>query len=650
MIPKGSYLIIQNVQPQVDGGRFAVKRELGDLVKVSAEAFREGHGILRVDLLWRNESSRRWNRVPMAHTNPGLDLWEASFDPKEIGRHEFKIEAYTDHFASWLHDTKRKYEAGETLESDAVEGIQLMQDAEKRAPKKEAERIGTWITEITELTSPREQAAVMFSEKIEQTVCAHPLRKGVETGTSAAYPIYIDRVKARFASWYEVFPRSTGNNPNQSATWKDVEAFLPYVADLGFDVLYFPPIHPIGKSFKKGRNNSLEATETDPGCPYAIGNENGGHFDVCERLGPMADFEHMIQKAAESGIEIAIDFAINCSYDHPYLKEHPDWFYRRPDGTIKYAENPPKKYEDIYPLNFDCADRDALWNEMKRYFLFWAKKGVRIFRVDNPHTKPVLFWEWVIREVQKKHPDVLFLAEAFTRPRMMEELGKIGFTQSYTYFTWRTGKEELTEYFTYLTQKNITETMRGNIFPTTPDIHPKHLHHAAPSIFKIRLALATTLSSIYGMYSGYEFCENEPFPGKEELNFSEKYEFKVRDWKQDGIRDFVRNLNRIRHANPALQETSNLTFCECENDQIIAYIKSACNGQNTILIAVNLDPSQKQSTTLNIPFKKCGISINKTYTVHDLLSDKHYSWTGSKSYIELTPENPVHIFRVESSG
>jgi len=647
MIPKGSYLIIQNVQPQIDCGRYAVKREVGDIVKVSAEAFREGHGVLRTELVWRKEGSKRWNRVPMEHTNPGLDQWEASFEPAEIGRHEFKIEAYTDHFASWLHDTKRKYEAGEKLESEAVEGIHLMQDAAKRAPKKAAELINGWVKEIKGLTYAREKAAVMFSDPIVDAVCAHPLRKGVETGASDSYPLYVDRKKARFASWYEVFPRSTGSDPDRSATWKDVEAFLPYVADLGFDVLYFPRIHPIGKSFKKGRNNSLVATEADPGCPYAIGNETGGHFEVCEHLGPMEEFEKVVKKA-KMNIDIAIDFAINCSYDHPYLKEHPDWFFRRPDGTIKYAENPPKKYEDIYPLNFDCEDRDALWNEMKRYFCFWAEKGVRIFRVDNPHTKPVLFWEWVIREVQKEYPDVIFLAEAFTRPRMMEELAKVGFTQSYTYFTWRTGKQELTEYFTYLTQEKAAETMRGNLFPTTPDIHPEYLHHADAPAFKIRLALATTLSSVYGMYSGYEFCENEPLPGKEELKFSEKYEFKVRNWKQKGIRSFVRNLNRIRHANPALQEYSNLRFCHCENEQVIAYMKSACRGQNTILVTVSLNPEEKQVATLHVPLEECGLTPDKAFTMHDLLTDKRYRWKGSENYIELTPKNPVHIFRVEA--
>ncbi len=648
MIPKGSYLIIQDVQPEIDKGRYAVKRELGDTINVSAEIFREGHDILRAKLLWRKEGSTKWNTLPMEHINPGLDRWEASFEPKKIGRHEFRIEAYTDHFASWQHDTKRKYEAGELLESEAIEGIHLMQDAAKRAPKAAAKQITNWVGEMETLDYAREQAAVMFSDPITQTVCAYPLRQGVETGRSNSYPLYIDRLKSRYASWYEVFPRSTGTDPACSASWKDVENFLPYVADLGFDVLYFPPIHPIGKSFKKGRNNSLEATEEDPGCPYAIGNESGGHFEVCERLGTMAEFEQMVGKAGEMGIDIAIDFAINCSYDHPYLKEHPDWFFRRPDGTIKYAENPPKKYEDIYPLNFDCEDRDALWNEMKRYFLFWAGKGVRIFRVDNPHTKPVLFWEWVIREVQKEYPDTIFLAEAFTRPRMMEMLAKAGFSQSYTYFTWRSEKKELMEYFDYLTRHPVADYMRGNLFPTTPDIHPSYLHHAPPSAFKIRLALATTLSSVYGMYSGFEFCENEPFPGKEELNRSEKYEFKVRDWEQEGIRDFVRDLNRIRHANPALQEYDNLRFCKCGNDQIIAYLKESNDGLNTLLVMVNLDAYQKQVTFVTLPSDIRGVEKDKGYGMRDLLSGEEYHWKGLENYVELSSEEPVQIFRIEA--
>jgi starch synthase (maltosyl-transferring) len=646
MIPKDSYLIIQNVKPEIDGGRYAVKRELGDTVEVSAEIFREGHGILCAELLWRREGSKHWNRVPMEQVNPGLCLWQTSFEPSEIGMHHYKIEAWTDHFASWVHDTKRKYDAGELLESEAIEGIHLLQDAAKRAPEAAAAKIMKWVEELGELTYSREQAAVMFSAPVVQTVCAHPLRKGVETGSSDAYPLYIDRLKARFASWYEVFPRSTGHDVTKSATWIDVENFLSYVKDLGFDVLYFPPIHPIGKSFKKGRNNSLDASEEDPGCPYAIGNEHGGHFNTCELLGSMEEFERVVQKAGEMGIDIAIDFAINCSYDHPYLKEHPDWFFRRPDGTIKYAENPPKKYEDIYPLNFDCADRDALWNEMKRYFLFWAAKGVRIFRIDNPHTKPVIFWEWVIREVQKQYPDTVFLAEAFTRPRVMESLAKVGFTQSYTYFTWRSSKEELTEYFSQLTSHPVSDYMRGNLFPTTPDIHPTYLHHAPPSAFKIRLALATTLSSVYGMYSGYEFCENEPFPGKEELNYSEKYEFKVRDWEQPGIRDFVRALNQIRHANVALQEYDNLRFCSCGNDQMLAYLKESHDGLNTLLIIVNLDAYQTQATTVALPDDVYGVARDGEYGVHDLLSDARYRWTGLTNYVELSPENPVHIFRI----
>ena len=650
MIPKGSYIIIQNVQPQVDCGRYPIKREEGDTIHVTCEIFREGHDLLGAELLWRKETARKWNRIPMNQTNAGLDLWEASFKPGEIGMHEYKIEAYTDHFSSWVHDTRKKYEAGQTLESEVFEGIHIMEATAKRAPKEDAAKITTWVTELNALKHSREQAAVMFSEPIIETVCAHPLRKGVETGTSEVYQLYVDREKARFAAWYEVFPRSTGTDPTKSATWADVENFLPYVADMGFDVLYFPPIHPIGKSFKKGRNNSLNAAPEDPGCPYAIGNVHGGHFDVCELLGTMEEFEQMAQKAQEMNIDIAIDFAINCSYDHPYLKEHPDWFFRRPDGTIKYAENPPKKYEDIYPLNFDCEDRDALWNEMKRYFLFWAEKGVSIFRVDNPHTKPVIFWEWVIREVQKVHPEVVFLAEAFTRPRMMEMLAKAGFTQSYTYFTWRNEKEELIEYFEHLTQDHVKETMRGNLFPTTPDILPKFLQNAPAANFKVRLALAATLSSVYGMYSGYEFCENEPFPGKEELNHSEKYEFKVRNWQQGGIRKFVRAINRIRRANPALREYDNLKFIKTENDQVLGYVKAIGEPhlRSVILVLVNLDPWQTQVSNVIFPLTEYGMDWHATYHVHELLTDKVYEWQGEKNYVELTPENPVQIFRIEA--
>ncbi len=650
MIPKGSYIIIQNVQPLVDAGRYPVKREEGDTFHVTAEIFREGHDALGADLLWRKEGARKWTRVPMTQTNAGLDLWDASFQPEQIGMHEYMIEAYTGHYASWLHDTRAKYEAGQTLESEVIEGIHLLEATAKRAPGAEAEQINKWVEELSALKHSREQAAVMFSEPIVKTACAYPLRKGVETGASAVFHLYVDREKARFAAWYEVFPRSTGTDPSNSATWADVENFLPYVKDLGFDVLYFPPIHPIGKSFKKGRNNSLIATEEDPGCPYAIGNEFGGHFAVCERLGTMAEFEQMVKKAQEMNIDIAIDFAINCSYDHPYLKEHPDWFFRRPDGTIKYAENPPKKYEDIYPLNFDCKDRDALWNEMKRYFLFWAGKGVSIFRVDNPHTKPVIFWEWVIREVQKVHPEVIFLAEAFTRPRMMEMLAKAGFTQSYTYFTWRNEKQELVEYFEHLTQSHVAEYMRGNLFPTTPDILPKVLQHAPAAYFKVRLALAATLSSVYGMYSGFEFCENEPFPGKEELNHSEKYEFKVRNWKLEGIRGFVRAINRIRRANPALQEYDNLEFVKTENDRILGYVKAvgAPDFRSVLLIVVNLDPWQTQVSNVVFPLTEYGMDWHAAYHVHELLTDAKYAWQGEKNYVELSPEHPVQIFRIET--
>ena len=650
MIPKGSYLIIQNVQPQIDGARYAVKREIGDHVKVSAEIFREGHGILRAELLWRKEGSKRWSRIPMKHVNPGLDLWEAVFEPVEIGMHEYRIEAYTDHFASWVHDTRRKYEAGEKLESEAIEGIHLVQDAAKRAPKKAAAMITGWVKEIEALTYPREQAAVMFSDSVVEAVCAYPLRKGVETGVSVSHPLYVDQLKARFASWYEVFPRSTGSSPDRSATWNDVENFLPYVADLGFDVLYFPPIHPIGKSFKKGRNNSLTATEDDPGCPYAIGNEYGGHFDVCEQLGTMEEFEQMVQRAAEMNIDIAIDFAINCSYDHPYLKEHPDWFYRRPDGTIKYAENPPKKYEDIYGFDFYSEAWPEIWQEMKRVFLFWIQHGVKIFRVDNPHTKPVIFWEWVIGEIQQKHPDVIFLAEAFTKPKMMRVLAKAGFTQSYTYFTWRNSKQEMTEYLTELTTSEMKEYFRPNFFPNTPDILPPILQEAGRPAFKFRFFLAATLSPTYGIYNSYELCENHAIPGTEEYQNSEKYEIRHWDWDRPGnIRDYITRINQIRRDNPALQFFANLKFYESNNEHILFYGKMTPDKRNILLFAVNMDPYHTQEARLIIPLEEFGIDETITYQLHELLQGFHHDVVGREYIIRLDPNHePAAIFVIHS--
>ena len=469
-------------------------------------------------------------------------------------------------------------------------------------------------------------------------------KDGVDTGRSEIFKIRVDRTQAEYATWYEIFPRSAGKVKDKSGTFKDVEKLLPYISGMGFDVLYFTPIHPIGLSKRKGKNNSLVAKPGEPGSPYAIGDKHGGHFTVHPELGTLKDFDQLVKKCSEFGMEVALDIALNCSPDHPYLKEHPDWFYKRPDGTIKFAENPPKKYEDIYPLNFECDDRANLWNEIRDMFLFWADHGVKTFRVDNPHTKPIQFWEWCIAEVHSKYEDVIFLSEAFTKPRVMESLAKIGYNQSYGYFTWRETKEELTEYFNYLNNTDVKEYMICNVFTTTPDILPKHLHHAPKEMFQIRHILAATLSPVYGMYSGYELCENIPVGYKDELLNSEKYEFKVRNFEDpNSIAPFIKQTNGIRKANTALQKIGNLTFHGIDNDNILFYSKYV--EGNLLLIAVNLDPENEQSGVTNFPY--WDFNLPSQYKVHDLMTDAVYDWFGSENFISLNPAKQVaHIFRV----
>lgn len=648
MIPEIKNIIIQNVNPEIDGGAFPIKRKKGDFVEVFAEVFREGHDVIAAQLLYRKEGTKNWEIKEMTCINPGLDQWKGVFIVEKQGTYEYSIRAYAKHYATWQLDTSKKFEAGEDVRSDLLEGIKLLAESAKRASKNNKDKLLKHIFEIEKEPSLKKKLDRMFGKEVTALVDSHPFLKGQECTKYKNIKVRVEREKACFAAWYEVFPRSVGNIENQSATWKDVENFLSYVDDLGFDVLYFPPIHPIGHSFKKGKNNSLDAKSEDPGCPYAIGNENGGHFAVNEDLGTMKEFESMVKKARTMGIEIAFDFAINCSYDHPYLKEHPDWFFRRPDGSIKYAENPPKKYEDIYPLNFNSPDKDNLWNEMKRYFLFWAKKGVKIFRVDNPHTKPIFFWKWVIDEVHKIDNEVIFLAEAFTRPRLMEMLAKAGFSQSYTYFTWRENKQELEGYFTHLTNTDIAEYMRGNLFTNTPDILPFYLQNAPNAIFKIRLALAATLSSVYGMYSGFEFCENDPIPGREEYLHSEKYEYKVWNWDRKGIKDFVRQINHIRKRNPALHKYKNLRFHKADNEKILFYSKKTSDNSNIILVIINLDAYNTQSSFVHVPLKEYEMDVNSKYLVEDLLNGESYHWSGEQNYVELNPVySPLHILKIK---
>jgi starch synthase (maltosyl-transferring) len=573
----GRRIYIEDVFPSVDGGRFPVKRVAGDAIEVWADIFRDGHSVLAAELLWRPEAADKWSRVAMRlHGN---DRWSASFTPTQVGRYLYAIEAWTDVFASWRRDFLTKREAGMEVTLELEEGrrllaglrrrngaeARLVQDALRNADK-----------DATALLTAELAAAASKGDRSDLT-------------RSPFYPLIADRPIARASAWYEMMPRSQGRTPGVHATFDDCIRRLPDIAAMGFDVLYLPPIHPIGRTNRKGRNNSLSCERGDPGSPYAIGSPAGGHDAVHPELGALEDFQRLRVACAEHGLEIALDFAIQCSPDHPWLRQHPQWFKRRPDGSIQYAENPPKKYEDIVNPDFYCADREALWTALRDVVLFWVEQGVRIFRVDNPHTKPFPFWEWRIREVQRTDPNVIFLSEAFTRPKLMKALAKLGFSQSYTYFTWRTGKEELQAYLSEITGYPEREYFRPNFFVNTPDILPFHLQSGEPWIFKARVALAATLSSNYGIYNGYELLEHEPIPGREEYLDSEKYEIKLRDWESPGnIKGYIANLNRIRRANAALLQTSNLRFAQIDDGEVIGFVKETVAGDNAVAVAIAL--------------------------------------------------------------
>ncbi|MEO8353782.1 MAG: alpha-1,4-glucan--maltose-1-phosphate maltosyltransferase [Chthoniobacteraceae bacterium] len=638
--------VIENLRPLIDGGRYPVKRVVGDDLAVEADVFKDGHDVVAAALKWRALGETRWHETPMALVDN--DRWRGVCTVYENATYEYTVEAWTDTFRGWQHEFAAKFGAGITdLRSETLEGAALLDEAANRSTDAvDAVRL----RELAEMLRVGENAQVneiAHSGELEVLMATYPDRAGA-TQYAPAPRVVVDRKEARTAAWYEFFPRSAEGHGDRGSTFRDC---LPRVDDakaMGFDVIYFPPIHPIGHTNRKGRNNSVTCEPWEPGVPYAIGSEFGGHKAIEPSLGTLEDFQWLEQEVRNRGMEIALDFALNCSPDHPYVREHPEWFYRRPDGTIKYAENPPKKYEDIYPLNFRCENWQELWQEMTSVILFWAERGVRIFRVDNPHTKPVPFWEYLIAGVRNQYPDVIFLSEAFTKPKMMKALAKAGFTQSYTYFTWREKKAELTEYFTELTQTEMREYFRGNLFPNTPDILPLHLQEGGRPAFMIRSVLAATLSSVYGIYSGFELCENAALPGREEYLDSEKYQWKERDWDAPGnIKDWITRLNRIRRENRALHLYDNLRFYRTENDAILCYGKMTPARDNIILVVVNLDPRHSQNSYIHIPLEDLGAMDTDTYQVHDLLSDARYIWHGSAHYVELNPEvQPAHVFRV----
>ena len=638
--------VIENLRPLLDGGRYPIKRVVFEDLAVEADVFKDGHDIVAAALKWRILGETRWQETPMVHVDN--DRWRGACTLYENGIYEYTVEAWTDTFRSWREEFAKKFEAGVTsLVSEVLEGAALLEAASQRAYDfNDAGRL-LELSQQIQTAHLAEINTIAHSGELEVLMATYPDRSGA-TQYSPPPRVIVDRIVARTAAWYEFFPRSAEGYGNRGSTLRDA---LPRIDDaraMGFDVIYFPPIHPIGSTNRKGRNNSTTCLPQDPGVPYAIGSEAGGHKDVDPNLGTLEDFDWLQGEVRLRGMEIALDFAINCSPDHPYVREHPEWFYMRPDGTIKYAENPPKKYEDIYPLNFRCENWQALWEEMKSIILFWAEHGVHIFRVDNPHTKPLQFWEYLITGVRSQYPDVIFLSEAFTKPKMMKALAKAGFTQSYTYFTWRNTKRELVEYFTELTQTDMREYFRGNLWPNTPDILPFGLQEGGRPAFMIRATLAATLSSVYGIYSGFELCENEALPGREEYLDSEKYQWKERDWNAPGnIKDWIARLNKIRRENRALQLYDNLRFYHTDNDAILFYAKMTAAREDIILVVVNIDPHRKQSAYVDVPIEQFGSMEGDVYQVHDLISDARYMWRGRHNYVELDPEvQPAHIFRV----
>src|SRR5437868_1724841 len=638
-------VVIENLQPLIEGGRYPIKRIAGEDLAVDADIFKDGHDVVAAVLKWRVLGKRAWRETPMTFIDN--DRWRGVCTLYDEAVHEYTVEAWTDSFRSWQSEFAKKFEGGiSDLQSEALEGAAIVKVAAKRArDRADAARLREFSEQIANGANS-EIYAITKSGELEVLMATYPDRS-TATHYDPAPRVVVDRQGALFGAWYEFFPRSAEGR-DRGSTFRDC---LPRVDDakvMGFDVIYFPPIHPIGHTNRKGRNNSIACEPGDPGVPWAIGSEAGGHKAVEPSLGTLADFDWLQKEVRKRGMEIALDFAINCSPDHPYVKEHPEWFYKRPDGTIKYAENPPKKYEDIYPLNFRCDDWRELWAEMKSIVLFWAKRGVRIFRVDNRHTKPVAFWAYLVKGAREKYPDVVFLSEAFTRPKMMKALAKAGFNQSYSYFTWRNSKRELIEYFTELTQTEMSEYFRANLWPNTPDILPFVLQEGGRSAFMIRVLLAATLSPVYGIYSGYELCENEALPGREEYLDSEKYQWKERDWDRPGnIKDWITRLNKIRKENRALHFYDNLRFYHADNDAILFYGKMTPARDNIILVVVNLDPHRKQNSYIDVPIDQFGQMASDVYQVHDLLSDARYTWRGRQNYVELDPEiQPAHIFRV----
>lgn len=640
-------VIIEAVSPEIDGGRFAAKRTVGDLVRVEADIFTDGHDSVAAALLYGFEKTNEWTEQPFELINN--DRWFAEFRTPELGRYRYTIVAWVDHFETWRKDLLKRIQADTDTPVDYLIGADLITESAKRAKGPDA----GWL---------RHEADFLRSEALAEDKRTRATDPGLNT-RMLLYPdrsfatqlgrelaLVVDPVRARFSAWYEFFPRSTAKTPGDHGTFADCERRLDYVSEMGFNVVYLPPIHPVGDKFRKGRNNTTTPEPGDVGSPWAIGSQEGGHKSIHPRLGTLEDFRRFVKRASDLGIQVALDIAFQVSPDHPYVKDHEEWFKKRPDGTIQYAENPPKKYQDIYPFDFETPKWFELWQELKSVFTYWIEQGVHIFRVDNPHTKAFPFWEWCITEIKRDHPEVLFLSEAFTRPKIMYRLGKVGFSQSYTYFPWRNAKAELTTYLTELTKTQVKDFFRPNQWPNTPDILTEFLQSGLRSAFMIRLLLAATLGANYGIYGpAFELLESRPIRhGSEEYLDSEKYQ--IRNWNldsPDNLRELIALVNRIRLENTALQNDWSIEFHDVNNDQLICYSKRSEDGSSLVLVVINLDPHHTQAGFVDLPLEKLKIDLDKPYQANDLLTGARYLWNGPRNYVELNPDSvPGHIFRL----
>lgn len=649
-------VVIEGIRPAVDDGRFSIKRVEGDTVEVEADVLADGHDVVACALLWRRAGETAWQRTPM--TPLGNDRWKAAFTVDSVGRWEYTIGAWVDPFLSWRSDFARRVDP-EDVNIAARTGAQLItQTARRAAPATDltakgpgdATLLQAWADELQAAAERGADVATLQALGLDEARSAlarrHPDLQH-ENIHPKVYGVTVDPVRARFSSWYEFFPRSASPDPARHGTFADCEAWLPYVQRMGFDVLYFPPIHPIGRSRRKGRNNTLDPKGDDVGSPWAIGAQEGGHDAILPALGTLTDFRRLVDEARGMGIDVAMDIAFQCAPDHPWVQEHPGWFRKRADGSIQYAENPPKKYQDIYPFDFECDDWRGLWQALVEVFEVWVEQGVKVFRVDNPHTKAFPFWEWAIARVKARSPDVIFLSEAFTRPKVMHRLAKVGFSQSYTYFTWRNSKQELTDYFTELSRGPGRDYFRPNVWPNTPDILPQALQYGGRPVFMSRVTLAATLAASYGLYGpAYEQQEGRALKvGGEEYLDSEKFERRV--WRLDApgtLADYIGVLNRARREQPALQSDAGLRFLPIDNDQLLAYAKTSADGQNTVVCIVNLDPHHTQSGWLEIDTSAFGLAPGQPYQMHDLLSGARFLWHGSRNYVSLDPQSvPAHV-------